>query len=183
MNNEEVAKRHWMWATNALEAADRDIGARDPTHAVSRSYYAMFHAANAALATKGLQPKTHNGTQKLFNEKLVLTGQVTREHGRELGKGQQRRTSAEYNVYEDVPQSTGEEQCRRARQFLQEVRGWLLRNAGLPGNEVSPVPPQSWKPTRPIPGHKNPAPPQPPSAAGAAQKAAASRTRGTGQER
>ena len=27
---------------------------RDPPNAVSRAYYAMMHAANAALATKGL---------------------------------------------------------------------------------------------------------------------------------
>ena len=56
MNTEMIAKRHWKWATNALKAANRDAASRDPQNAVSRAYYAMMHAANAALATKGSAP-------------------------------------------------------------------------------------------------------------------------------
>ena len=44
-------------------------------------YYAMMHAANAALAMKGLQPKTHKGTQTLFNEHLVQPGEVDNSAG------------------------------------------------------------------------------------------------------
>ena len=63
MKSDLIAKRHWKWATNALNAANRDAVSRDPQNAVSRAYYAMMHAANAALAVKGLQAKTHKGTQ------------------------------------------------------------------------------------------------------------------------
>ncbi len=69
--NGEMAKRHWKWAANALNAANRDALNHDPQNAVSRAYYAMMHAANAGLAVKGLQPKTHSGTQMLFNEHLA----------------------------------------------------------------------------------------------------------------
>ncbi len=34
--NGEMAKRHWKWATNALNAANRDALNHDPQNAVSR---------------------------------------------------------------------------------------------------------------------------------------------------
>lgn len=36
--------------------------------AVSRAYYAMFHAAKALLLTKHLDAKTHSGLINLFNQ-------------------------------------------------------------------------------------------------------------------
>ena len=104
------------------------------------AYYAMMHAANAALATKGLQAKTHNGTQTLFNEHLVQRGEVDRQRGRELVRGQRRRTSADYDVSRDVSESEAYEQCTGATTFLTEIRA-LLRKAGLREDELDPVPP------------------------------------------
>ena len=118
MNAEMIAKRHWKWPTNAFEAANRDAASRDPQNAVSRAYYAMMHGANAALATKGLQAKTHNGTQTLFNEHLVQPGEVDRQRGRELASGQRRRTSADYDVSRHVSESEPYEQCTGASRRL-----------------------------------------------------------------
>ena len=43
----------------------------------SRSYYAMFHAARAALARVGVTTKTHEGTVSEFGRVLVLGGVST----------------------------------------------------------------------------------------------------------
>lgn len=131
MKAEEVASKHWQWATNALRAANRDIDARDASNAVSRSYYAMLHAANAVLATKGLQANSHGRAQALFNKHLVQTGEIAKERGRDLAMGQKLRHSADYNVQKSVRQETGEEQCTRARHFLLEIRE-RLRKEGVP---------------------------------------------------
>lgn len=136
----ELAKRHWKWATNALNAANRDATSRDPQNAVSRAYYAMMHAANAVLAMKGLQAKTHKGTQALFNEHVVRPGEVDKQRGRDLVNSQQRRTSADYDVAKDVSESQAHEQCTRATMFLTEIRAHL-RNAGLQEGELGAVPP------------------------------------------
>ena len=140
MNAEMIAKRHWKWAANALKAANRDAANRDPQNAVSRAYYAMMHAANAALATKGLQAKTHKGTHTLFNEHLVQSGEVDKQRGRDLVRGQRRRTSADYDVSRDVSESEAHEQCTGATTFLTAIR-ILLRKAGLREDELDPVPP------------------------------------------
>ena len=137
--NAEMAKRHWKWATNALNAANRDAVSRDPQNAVSRAYYAMLHAANAALAMKSLHAKTHKGTQTLFNKHLVRPGEVDKQRGRDLASGQERRTSADYDVAKDVSEDEAHDQCTRATTFLTEIRTHL-REAGLREDELSPVP-------------------------------------------
>ena len=142
MNAKMIAKRHWKWGINALNAANRDAVSHDPQNAVSRAYYAMMHAANAALAMKGLQAKTHKGTQTLFNEQLVQPGEVEKQRGRDLVRGQRRRTSADYDVSRDVSESEAQEQCRGATAFLTEIRAHL-RKAGLDEDELDPVPPDA----------------------------------------
>lgn len=54
--------------------------------AVSRAYYAMFHAARAILFGKGLKAKTHRGTISLFGEKIVKEGISVRNLRTCLGK-------------------------------------------------------------------------------------------------
>jgi len=100
----ELAKRHWKWATNALNAANRDAMSHDPQNAVSRAYYAMMHAANAVQAIKGLQAKTHKGTGAV-NEHVVRPGEVDKQRGRDLVNSQQRRTSADYDVAKEVSEA------------------------------------------------------------------------------
>ena len=89
MNTEMIAKRHWKWATNALKAANRDAASRDPQNAVSRAYYAMMHAANAALATKGLQAKTHTR-----NADLVQRAPGPTRRGRQAARARTRQGPA-----------------------------------------------------------------------------------------
>ena len=105
-----------------------------------------MHAANAVLAMKGLQAKTHKGTQALFNEHVVRPGEVDKQRGRDLVNSQQQRTSADYDVAKDVTESQAHEQCTRATTtFLTEIRTHL-RNAGLQEGELGAVPP--------LPGNK-----------------------------
>ena len=125
------AKRRWKWAVNAMKAAHRDTMARDYPNAVSRGYYAMMHAANAALALKQLHSKKHSGVQALVNLHLVLPEELERQRGRDLGQGQDERTSAEYDVTKDVRASQAHEDTvvpqvpRRAR--ARPVVDWRVR--------------------------------------------------------
>ena len=149
MKNDLVAQRHWKWGTNALTAANRDIANRDPQNAVSRAYYAMMHAANAALAMKGLQSRSHKQTQTLFNMHLVQPGEVDKQRGRDLASGQRKRSRADYDVSTDVSQREGQEQCKRATTFLSEIRTHL-RTAGLREDALAAVPLEKEEQTDPM---------------------------------
>ena len=95
---QELAKAHWKRATKALSAANRLAIGGEYQDSVSRSYYAIMHAAKAALATKGIEARSHTAVQKLFSQQLVKTGEVNKERGGELGDGRESRTTADYDV-------------------------------------------------------------------------------------
>jgi len=52
------------------------------TDAVSRSYYAVFQAARAVLATKELDSRKHSGIIGLFNQQFVKTGILPKDYGK-----------------------------------------------------------------------------------------------------
>jgi uncharacterized protein (UPF0332 family) len=62
----EHARNDLRLARQALRVAGLalDVGALED--AASRCYYAMFHAARAALTVQGLSAKTHSGLIQLF---------------------------------------------------------------------------------------------------------------------
>lgn len=51
---------------------------------VNRLYYAAFHAAQAALYQRDVDPSSHGAVRNRFGEHFVLDGSVSRTHGRLL---------------------------------------------------------------------------------------------------
>ncbi|MES2977312.1 MAG: HEPN domain-containing protein [Pseudomonadota bacterium] len=73
----------------------------DVDGACNRAYYAMFHAARAALIASGssFKPevcKTHAGVLSAFNLNLVKNGPLTREFGSLLKQAEELRLTADY---------------------------------------------------------------------------------------
>lgn len=67
-------------ARRSLEAASRLARDGDHDFAASRAYYAMFYAATAVLATRGLRFSRHSALIAGFGQNLVATGQFSAEH-------------------------------------------------------------------------------------------------------
>ncbi|PSP38720.1 toxin-antitoxin system, antitoxin component [Halobacteriales archaeon QH_7_65_31] len=63
---------------------------------VNRLYYACFHAARAALYSRGEQPRSHGGVRTQFGQVVVLAGDAPREHGKLLRDLSDYRSVAEY---------------------------------------------------------------------------------------
>ncbi len=63
MTKNEVAylREEMKKAEHSLEAAQTLIEKKLADDAISRAYYAIFHSARAALKTKGIETKTHQG--------------------------------------------------------------------------------------------------------------------------
>lgn len=49
--------------------------------AISRLYYACFHAAQAVLYDKGFSPESHDAVKQLFGREVVITGDASRSDG------------------------------------------------------------------------------------------------------
>jgi len=65
---------------------------------VSRSYYAVLHAAKAALLLSDLEADTHYGVRSMFGLHLVKTGKIEKEFAKILTAEQEDREIGDYEI-------------------------------------------------------------------------------------
>jgi len=89
-NELEQARQALSDAEGALNAGLSDVTV------INRCYYACFHAAQAVLYDRGLDPQSHSGVLSLFGSEVVTAGDATRERGRFLNEVSEFRRQADY---------------------------------------------------------------------------------------
>ena len=92
--------------------------------AVSRAYYAMFSAAKALLAAKGIHPRTHGGVLQALGEHFVKPGLLDPKHASHLGFAMQMRQRADYGDLA-VTAADAEAVLERATDFMRGVEAAL----------------------------------------------------------
>jgi uncharacterized protein (UPF0332 family) len=115
-------------ARRELQAARALIDAGFPEKTVSSGYYAVFHAAEAALLVLGQARSKHSGVISAFGQLVVHEGGFDRELGRVLRQLFERRNDVDYGL--EYP--TGGEASRvldRAERFVDEVERWIESRA------------------------------------------------------
>lgn len=117
-------------ATTSLKAARAlaDLGLWDD--AVSRAYYAAFHAATALLFSAGLQARSHAGIHDLLFEHFVRAGALTRRFTKDLAALQRYREQADYSTTIRFDAESGREEVDRSERLVAELAG-LLRSRGI----------------------------------------------------
>lgn len=101
--------------------------------AVSRAYYAAFHAAQAVLLTEGLSATTHQGVVNLFGLHLVKTGKFDPRFGKFLANLKDDREDSDYEIFSSIDRETAEHAVTEAREFLAAMERYL--HPFLPGNK------------------------------------------------
>jgi uncharacterized protein (UPF0332 family) len=86
--------------------------------AVSRAYYAAYHAARALLYNKGVEPKTHEGLRRMIGVHYVLTGELAATHADALARLAFMRDAADYAPARPATASDAAEAVDLARAFL-----------------------------------------------------------------
>jgi uncharacterized protein (UPF0332 family) len=129
---------------NALRAAQLVLDAGDNDSAVSRSYYAMFDFAQAALLRAGVTedklPRTHSGIIDAFRRHAVQPGLIDRELATELSRIESLRIKADYTGNE-IELSEAKEVVRKAELFVQTVeRVFSLDKPSLAKEYENPKP-------------------------------------------
>jgi uncharacterized protein (UPF0332 family) len=108
----------------ALKVARLALDAGDNDSAVSRSYYAMFDFAQAALLRAGVTedklPRTHSGVIEAFRSHAVQSGQVDRQLATQLSRTESLRIKADYTGTE-IQLSEAKEVVQNAELFVQTV--------------------------------------------------------------
>lgn len=109
-------------AEKALRSAKLLMEHRELEDAVSRAYYAMFHAARAILFSKGAKAKTHRGTISLFGENIVKKGILSEEFADMLRKSFDLRQKSDYELYAELNEELVKEIIKNAEKFIQKIK-------------------------------------------------------------
>ena len=121
-HSEGFVKDSLQRADKALEAARHLLADRLYEDAVSRAYYAMFHAARAILFTKGIITKTHSGAITNFGIEIAEKGIVDKEYGRILNRAFNLRQKSDYETGTRFKKEDVMEMVENADRFLQVVK-------------------------------------------------------------
>ena len=112
-----------------LGAARRDLGADDPRFAVSRAYYAAFHAASAALLSEGVDPRSHKGTHTQFARVFLRDGRLPRTLGPTFVALSRLRQDADYHVGSEIDMEVARGAVSDAESFVDRIAVWLASRA------------------------------------------------------
>ena len=113
------ARRNLRLAGDIFAGGDHDV-------AISRAYYAMFYAAEAALLSRGVARSRHSGVIAAFNEYFVNTGLLPNIPARALPGAFDQRNQADYGS-EAVSEEQARAMLQDAERFVEAV-GDLLKS-------------------------------------------------------
>jgi uncharacterized protein (UPF0332 family) len=133
--NREMVLAEWYRGCRTLRAAEVLVGGEFYADAVSRSYYAVLHAAKAALQVHDVAVETHRGARRLFGLHLVRSGEIEAEWAGYLAEGLDDRLAADYDAEISFSRGDADKECQRAREFLVRIQRYLLTK-GLTETEL-----------------------------------------------
>lgn len=120
-----------------LEKAERSLKAAVLLHkkgdydfSVSRAYYAMFYAAEAALLSKNQTYSKHAGVISGFYHHFVATGDFPKQLHQVFHNAFEDRNQGDYAFMDPFPKKESEEVLENARDFINKVDRYL--KAGQP---------------------------------------------------
>ncbi|MCP9450956.1 MAG: HEPN domain-containing protein [Nitrospira sp.] len=93
--------------------------------AISRAYYAAYHAAQAALLTEGQRADTHKGVVTLFGLLLVKTGKLDKRWGKLLSNLKDDREASDYDALSYLDEETARRAVREADEFVAAVDRYI----------------------------------------------------------
>lgn len=121
----ELIKAYLQKAAQKLAVARRLAASGDYDDAVSRAYYAGFHAVRALLASSGQSPTTHHGAVTLFNLLFVKSGKIPKDVGRMLANLKDDRENVDYELFVDADEAMARAAIDEAERLLAEATTFL----------------------------------------------------------
>ncbi len=95
--------------------------------AVSRAYYAMFYAAEAALLTREVRTKSHAGLINQFGQHLVKAGLIEASYSKQLQQAFETRQEGDYEIAAEISDSDAHQTCQDARAFIDRIQVFLAQ--------------------------------------------------------
>lgn len=117
-------------ARNKLSVAKKLLDSKAYDDAVSRAYYAVFHAAQAMLLIEGLSADTHHGVVTLFGLHFVKTGKIDKKFGRYLANLKDNRENGDYEIFSTIDEEVAQKAVKEAGEFVAEINEFITQEIG-----------------------------------------------------
>jgi len=118
-------------AREALDDAQATLAQKRYHTAANRAYYAVFYAANAMLATLGLQRSKHSAVKAVFQEKFVKTQQIEAVYSDDYEETMKKRDIADYDAFAVVDEPFARDGVERAQRFVERMERFLKEKGYL----------------------------------------------------
>jgi uncharacterized protein (UPF0332 family) len=99
--------------------------------AVNRAYYAVFYAASALLATRGLARGKHSGTVSAFRQLFVKPGLIDSEYSDIYGSLMDDRHVSDYDMDGTIEPERAESDVQEARRFVARIEDFMRQDGWL----------------------------------------------------
>ena len=123
----EEIQKEFVRGEQALRAAQLLLQQLLLQDALSRSYYAILHAARAALLAEGITVTSHRGVRRLFGQHLIKAGKLPSSLAEVLADEQDDRILADYDVLFEPELDRVQKRVADAGEFLAVVKRFLAQ--------------------------------------------------------
>lgn len=127
----EQIRRIIKKANRSIRAAKRLVEDEDFDFALSRLYYAVFYAMEAALLTKNFSSSKHTGVISEFNRLFVKEGIFPKHFSKTISRLFRERQVGDYGFYIDISDDDMDESVKLAENFLEEIEEYLKKEKFL----------------------------------------------------
>jgi len=115
-------QRHLQSAVMFLQESEHLFSGGFHNGTVGRAYYAMFHAATAALLAKDIERTSHHGIISAFGEFLAKPGLVDAKFHKYIIEAFTLRNDCDYLAPLEADESQAATTLQRAKEFVEVCR-------------------------------------------------------------
>ena len=118
-------------AEEKLKSAKLLFDAGQYKDSIGRSYYAIFSAIRALLASKKEDYSKHSGVISFFQREYIKTGILDVKYSKYLQTAFQIRNSCDYDDFFLISRLDAEKQYERAAELTSAIKAYLEKEASL----------------------------------------------------
>jgi len=123
----DVIKMMLVKARKKVATAKTNLDNDQYDDAVSRTYYAVFHAISAALLSKGLHFSSHGQTIGAFNREFIKTKKFPSSFSKTIKKLFRERQMGDYDVQSYLDADIAKEDLEKAEKIIDACETYLAK--------------------------------------------------------
>ncbi len=128
---DDLVRYRLNFAEEKLKSAKILLDAGQLKDSVGRSYYALFSAVRAVLATEEVDFSKHAGVISYFQKHYIKEHVFDSKYSKYLTMAFQIRNSCDYDDFYVISRARAEEQYKHAEEMIEIIKDYLQNNEGF----------------------------------------------------